>query len=171
MNCYKHHEIIAVSQCKGCGRGMCPECTEQFSVPSCDNCRVQQEKTIKGETRVVKTKEVSSVLLELILTVIAGLIGQSFMSSDSLSSPDDGPILSAITKYIPFLVSAGFVSGWYIINALKPKQKPNTIKVTVTRSDDFSGCIGIILKFFGAGFIGVYVLPFRTVYNIYRIFK
>ena len=171
MNCYKHHEIIAVSQCKGCGRGMCPKCTEQFSIPSCDNCKVQQEKTIKGEKRIVKKKEVSSVFLELALTIIAGLIGQSFISSDSVSSPDDGPILSFITTYIPFLLSAGFVSGWYIINAFKPKQKPNTIKVTVTRSDDNTGCITFILKIFGAAFIGVYVLPFRTTYNLWRIFK
>jgi hypothetical protein len=171
MNCYKHHEIIAVSQCKGCGRGMCPECTEQFSVPSCENCRAQHENTIKGEKRVGKTKEVSSVLLELILTVIAGLIGQSFMSSDSLSSPDDGPILSAFTTYIPFLISAGFVSGWYVLKAVKPKQKPNTIKVTVTRSDDNTGCITFFLKIFGAAFIGVYVLPFRTVYNLWRLVK
>lgn len=171
MNCYKHIETIAVSQCKGCGRGMCPECTNQFSVPSCEHCMTNETKAHQKEKRAIKKRTVSSILFEISLTIIIGVLGHIFFNDPSYSLPDDGPILSFLTKYLMFFISAGFVAGYYTINAIKPKQKPNTIKVTVRRLDDSSGLIRSVIKFFVAGFIGVYILPFRTVYNVYRIIK
>lgn len=40
MKCYAHYEMDAVSHCLDCGKAMCPECTQRFSMPICNGCNL-----------------------------------------------------------------------------------------------------------------------------------
>lgn len=42
MKCSKHYERDAVSQCIDCGKALCPDCTNKFSQPLCDQCALNR---------------------------------------------------------------------------------------------------------------------------------
>jgi B-box zinc finger. len=56
MKCSKHYERDAVSQCVDCGKALCPECTEKFNVPLCDQCalnRINADKQLLVKNSVI----------------------------------------------------------------------------------------------------------------------
>lgn len=56
MKCSKHYERDAVSQCVDCGKALCPECTEKFTVPLCDQCalnRINADKQLLVKNSII----------------------------------------------------------------------------------------------------------------------
>jgi hypothetical protein len=78
MNCIKHQETAAVSQCSECGAGMCSECIDasEYRInnkPMCQNCNLSYVNYLLEEDR--KTKKWT--LIKLIANgffIILGLI-------------------------------------------------------------------------------------------------
>lgn len=160
MNCYLHHELNAVSQCKVCGRGLCPSCTDKYKTPQCDGCK-------SG----IKSKGKNKVIIELFLTMLAGIImynlyidgffdktGSQQLIDARLISPKEDVVLTV-------LMGAGIVSGWYTISSLS---KYNN---WIVFGSLIYWIMRYIFKFIASFLIGVWILPFRTLYNIWRLLK
>lgn len=49
MKCHQHYEKDAVSQCRDCGRALCPECTKKWSFPICDGCNYNRATNDKNQ--------------------------------------------------------------------------------------------------------------------------
>lgn len=48
MKCSKHYDRDAVSTCVDCGKALCPECTNKFAIPLCDQCTLSRNSANKN---------------------------------------------------------------------------------------------------------------------------
>lgn len=97
MKCHKHYAKDAVSQCVDCGKALCPECTNKFSVPLCDMCEL---------SRISANK--SLLIKNSIIMVVAFIIGFS------TQQPDFG------SRLLFGLFCAGVPWGWGALNRITP---------------------------------------------------
>ncbi|MRX64711.1 hypothetical protein [Maribacter luteus] len=164
MNCYKHPSLISVSKCMNCGRGLCPECTDRFAMPTCEKCSASQERAKKNIKKINK----SSIVFEMVITLSVGfafcyLIKEGYL----FDMPKTDYFSSSLDNYIFFGLGAGVVSAYYTL--------PTIQSLLSTGTAIWGGCffwfIIYFLKFFIAMSIGIYILPFRVIYNIYRLFE
>lgn len=47
MECYKHGGISAVAECHHCGKGLCAECADRFSLMLCESCLLANNELAK----------------------------------------------------------------------------------------------------------------------------
>lgn len=98
MKCYKHNERDAVSQCIDCGRGLCPECTNKFTFPICDQCEL---KRINASKQLL----VKNIVIMIALFIFGLLIGpENFLG-----------------KILMGYCFAGIPWGWSILTKITPK--------------------------------------------------
>lgn len=98
MKCSKHYERDAVSQCLDCGKALCPECTNKFSVPLCDHCAL---------SRIAADRQL--LVKNSIMMIVLFIIGFS-LSNGSLP----GRLLNGYFW-------AGIPWGWSILTKITPR--------------------------------------------------
>ncbi|MEK3794751.1 hypothetical protein MKX42_23705 [Paenibacillus sp. FSL R7-0204] len=85
MECYQHHGMGAVAQCQECGKGLCGECSERFSLMLCEQCLLANNEL--AQRRVIISFAVS-VLFAIIgvyvgvhsgASGVAGAIGYGYL--------------------------------------------------------------------------------------------
>lgn len=100
MKCHKHYEADAVSQCLDCGKELCPECTNKYSIPLCDSCNL---------ARVQNNKRV--LIKNSIITIVAFIIGLN------IGGGNGEPVFMTPLRAILF---AGVPWGWNFLNKITP---------------------------------------------------
>lgn len=150
MNCYNHPSLPAVAQCPDCSRGLCPECTVSYSIPLCPVCN---KRRINAEK--------SMIIKELLLTYGVGiLLGVLFArwTNRGLSFH----FIYAIVSYgIPIYIFSGMVAGWKTLTGITPR----VFLFLPLIGWVFYFIIKLILSFF----VGLVMLPVRTVRNITQL--
>lgn len=68
MDCYKHQGMSVVAQCHNCGKGMCSECSERFTVMLCEKCLLENNEQ-------AKRKVIVSFVISIIFAVIGVYVG------------------------------------------------------------------------------------------------
>ena len=150
MNCNKHPNDIAVSQCRDCGKGLCFECTDKFSFPVCQGCFSIRKKTDRR-----------NALVEIGFTFLIGLPIGFLLGALTF---DAGNVDKSLwtSPYFMMYMSIGLVPGWKTLNRVTPQ-------VFL-----FLPIIGWVLYFLLKGvlslFVGLVALPVRMVKNI-MVFK
>lgn len=97
MKCHKHYDMDAVSQCLDCGKALCPQCSEKFINPICDNCNLER---IKNDRSVL----VKNTVLMIVLFIFG------FITSDS------NFFMAILAGYF----FAGIPWGWSALNKITP---------------------------------------------------
>jgi hypothetical protein len=97
MKCYKHYEMDAVSQCNDCSKSLCPQCSDKFDFPICENCNLLR---IKNDRALLIKNSVFMIVL--------------FVFGFSLS---EGDILAGLMSGYFF---AGIPWGWSALNRITP---------------------------------------------------
>ena len=50
MNCYNHIDQPAVGTCIDCGKGLCSECSNKYTIFICDSCNLKRLYTEKSSS-------------------------------------------------------------------------------------------------------------------------
>lgn len=105
MKCANHPAEDAVGTCVDCGKGLCVECTNAYSLPICQSCNSVR---VKGEKVDLQKR--------IVLTFVFFAIGFYFMVN-SAPSISVGTIIGGII--IGYLF-AGIPWGWQFLNKITP---------------------------------------------------
>lgn len=92
MNCYNHPLNSAVATCVDCGKGLCVECSDKYTIPICSTCnrhRISNEK-----------KQISNEFL--LMAAVGGLF---FLIYRGLETP-------LAFKITTIYAGASLVAGW-----------------------------------------------------------
>lgn len=153
MNCFNHPSEVAVAQCNDCSKGLCASCARLYTIPICKSCNDQRVSSEKG--RITK---------EMIFTFIGGLIF-TFLFIKLLSSPtrtgQTALQLNTISYLIIFYISAGIIAGWQTLNRITPR--------FFLILPLIGWLIYFAFKLFLAVYVGLVMLPVRTIRNISRL--
>lgn len=155
MNCFNHPTQVAVAQCCDCSKGQCPNCAKLYSTPICKPCN---DRRIKNER--------SRIIKEMLFTYVIGFLFTLFFVK-LLSSPtrtgSEGIQLNTVSYIIIFYISAGIIAGWQTLNRITP------------RMFLFLPLVGWLiyfsLKLFLSVYVGLVMLPIRTIRNIRRLLQ
>lgn len=145
MKCYKHYDRDVVSQCLDCGKGLCPECTDRWSFPVCDNCAQSRAGADKNSVR-------KQVLFMMVLFVL----GFWYIFTSTLAEESFG--VSLIAGVVAGYMFASIPCGWGFLNRITPN-----IFLFLPL---FGWLIYFFLKAVMALFIGWLVLPFAMYSSI-----
>jgi len=99
MECINHAGKAAAGTCQSCGKGLCAECADRFSLTFCENCLLQHNTSI-----------VQRLIFEVALTVII-FAGISIWLGMNLEGNKSASI-------VPALMAAGVWWGWQLINKI-----------------------------------------------------
>ena len=70
MNCYKHHDVPSVATCaQGCGRGLCPECTEKHEPPTCDNCAAKINEAVSHDINRSRIDMIKRIIINALFFI------------------------------------------------------------------------------------------------------
>ncbi|MDD3224613.1 MAG: hypothetical protein PHX70_07910 [Clostridium sp.] len=133
MKCYKHTDCDAVSQCNDCGRGLCHECTNNFTVPLCTNCMIK---------RINKKKAalIKDTFIMMLLFVIGLAISEHFNIYNKKAL-----FIGYIFAGFPWRILFSNDHDSYIISIIDPA----------------AGFIGIIFKLIICICISVFMVPVK----------
>ena len=154
MNCYNHPIQPAVAQCIDCGKGLCNQCATAYCTPICNSCNKLRIKT-----------ERTSITKELLLTFTVGitlayLYGQiAVYNTDYSFSLKHDVLFYVIFSYI----FAGLVVGWKTLTRITP----NVFLILPI----VGWLIFFIIKLFLSFWVGLIMLPIRTIINISKLIK
>ena len=151
MNCFNHPNESAVSQCKECGKGLCLECTNQFSKPICPACFSASRK-----------KQKRAALKEILLTLLIGCpIGfiLAVLVYD-IVTPDDNWWKNS---FFMMFMGLGIVSGWKTLNKVTPQ--------AFLFLPILGWGIYFIMKAGLAILVGLVAFPVRMIRNLGVLFK
>lgn len=85
MECYKHGRIDAVVQCHGCGKGLCTECAERFSLMLCEQCLLANNELAQRRVIISFAVSVLFAIIGVYVGVhsgawsVAGAIGYAYL--------------------------------------------------------------------------------------------
>lgn len=131
MKCYKHYDREAVATCVDCGKALCPECTNIFTVPLCNQCAISLNEANK---RIL--------IRNSIIMVILFVIGFSCDSTISL-----------LNRLLTGYLFAGIPWGWSALNRITPN--------IFLFMSWIGWIIYFIIKLTIAMIIGMFVTPFK----------
>lgn len=155
MNCYNHPTQTAVAQCVDCGKGLCSQCASMYSIPICSTCNKQRITSEKGRT----TKEL------LVTFILGGILTYLFVRLFSIPvGPDNHTIrFDTPTYIILFYICAGVVAGWQTLTKITPQ--------IFLLLPIIGWLIYFAVKLFLSFWLGLVMLPIRTVRNIFMLVK
>lgn len=142
MKCYKHYAMDAVSSCVDCGKGLCPDCTNRFTVPTCDSCILVHA----NETRALFVR--NTVLM--VVLFIAGFIFNR--------SASESIVVGILGGYF----FAGIPLGWSMLSRL-------TSEFFLFLSIP-GWLVYFMIKLFLSSIIGMFVTPFK-IYQVVKGLK
>ena len=156
MNCFYHFEKQVVAQCSICGKGLCSYCAPQISPPTCTTCYNNEVKSARA-----------TVIKELLVTYGVGIILTFFLMRANIWGFDFSfrhinvytsfVLMTIVTLY----VISGIVSGWKTLTAITP---PVFLFMPIV-----GWVLYFLVKFVLAFFVGLVMLPIRTVVCIVRL--
>ena len=157
MNCYNHTDQSAVAQCSDCGRGLCPECASCYSIPICNTCN---KRRIADERNRIIQEMALTFGLGLLLTVLFLCFTLLYFTHGQLpNNPPQPYVVLSVMSF--FYILSGITPGWKTLTRITP----NVFL--------FLPLIGWLVffyfKFVLALWLGIIMLPIRTVKNIYRL--
>jgi hypothetical protein len=138
MKCANHYDRDVVAQCIDCGKGLCPECADKFSMPICDSCELKRINADK-----------SVLVKNSILMVVLAVIGFIFMAQDGNNS-----FLYCVMAAYLF---AGIPWGWSFLNRITPNM--------FLFLSWFGWFVYFIFKLLLSMLIGMFVTPYK-IYKI-----
>ena len=141
MKCSQHYDRDAVAHCVDCGRALCPECTNKWSIPICDTCNYNRAGNDKNQV-------VKNIALMVPLFILGFWI-----------VPPQG---SFVLKFMFGYLLAGLPWGWNFLNRITP----NIFLILPI----FGWVIYFIIKFSIALCIGEFVLPYK-IFTLYKSYK
>lgn len=153
MNCYSHPSQAAVAQCSDCSKGLCSQCATTYSVAICNVC---------NKSRI--SNERSRIIKELLFTAIFG-IGLAYLNGRYLFFKDASFSLKTIVGYyiIFIYLFAGIVAGWKTLTSITPR--------VFLVLPIIGWLLYFAVKLFLSFWVGLIMLPIRTVRNILRLIK
>lgn len=153
MNCYNHPTQTAVAQCQDCGKGLCTQCATTYSIPICNSC---------NKSRI--SSERSRIIKELLITFVFG-IGIAYIFGEAIFFKEVSfSLKTTVLYYIIFTYAfAGIVSGWKTLAAITPRM---FLVLPI-----IGWLIYFVVKLFLAFWVGLIMLPIRTIRNIMRLIK
>ncbi len=146
MFCYYHSDKHAVGTCIDCGKSLCKECMDFWTIPVCESCnytRLQTEKKIIYKQLIIMT-----------LLATLGIIFSLMQQESSLSAS-----LGCAYAF------TGIYAGWLFLDKISPN---------IFLLMPFAGwIIYFVIKISIASVVGWFVLPFRLIklYKSYQITK
>lgn len=143
MLCYYHSDRHAVGQCMDCGKYLCKECTDFWTIPLCDNCNHHRLELQKKST-----------YKQLLIMAFLACLGILF----SLTIQPINLFASLSCAY----AFAGIYAGWLILD----KITPNIFLLLPIIGWIFY----FVIKISIASIIGWFVLPFKL-NKLYRAYK
>jgi len=133
MKCHDHNDSDAVSQCCDCGRGLCPQCTNKWSIIICDACNYQRAE-----------KEKKEVIKNIYITIPLFFVGLFFLSNSA----------SFVSRIILGYIFAGLPWGWSALNKITPN---------VFLFLPIGGWVlYFVIKFMLSLLIGAFALPYKA---------
>lgn len=153
MNCYYHPSQSTVSQCSDCSKGLCHECATAYSIPICNTC---------NKTRI--SNERVKIIKELIFTFAFG-VGLAYLNGKYLFFQGESfSTKTVIWYYIIFIYAfAGIVSGWKTLTSITPRM---FLVLPI-----LGWVLYFAVKLFLSFWLGLVMLPIRTIRNIIRLVK
>lgn len=158
MNCYYHSQQEAVAQCSVCSKGLCSSCAPRISPPTCTVCYNSEVKSARSE-----------IIKELLITFGFGAILTFFLMRANIWGFD--PEFRHINVYTSFVLMtmvtlyaiSGIVSGWKTLTAITPQ--------VFLFMPILGWVLYFLVKLVLAFFVGLVMLPIRTVVSIIRLNK
>lgn len=156
MNCFNHHESIAVGVCQDCQKGLCSECASKYSIPICSQCNSIRKKSEKNK-----------IYRELFITFGFGIIATFFMMKNTVNSTNPEMQMGILEQIIRFLIllytTSSLIAGWKTLNRITPN--------IFLFLPIIGWLIYFILKLWLSGMIGIFMLPIRTFKNTRRLYQ
>lgn len=178
MNCAYHGQNVAVVNCNGCGKPLCPACDHRIKgFPYCQDCIVQGVELLRNQTHsssyVPFVKAQTSPFIALVLSFICPGLGAAYNGQTSKAlmyfAVFVGLFQMAVLTGMPLFVF-GFLGMW-LFTAVDAWKTARLIRsgVTPEGAEDFivqrfSGnpkLWGIVLTVLGASFFLLTVFDFR----------
>lgn len=138
MKCYNHPDRDAVGTCVDCGKGLCQECMDLWTIPVCTDCNLKRWQNAK-----------SNVFKELGIVIVLAVIGCF------LAFQGEGSLLNDL--WVIWL-TAGIYPGWKMLTRITPK--------VFLILPLIGWVIYFMVKFFIAVLIGWICLPIRLFKNM-----
>lgn len=150
MNCYNHSTESAVAQCPDCGKGLCVQCTSNYSIPICSSCSKKRINTEKGV-----------IIKELVLTFGFGILLSYFFCQWTNEGHSYPLIHNVITAIVAFVSFAGIISGWKTLTSITSNY---FLFLPI-----FGWILYFIVKLSISMSIGFIMFPIRTFKNVSRL--
>jgi TM2 domain-containing membrane protein YozV len=170
MNCAYHIQNVAVVQCNGCGRHLCPACDHRIKgFPYCQDCIVQGIDLLRQQSQssyVPFVKKRTSPFLAMVLSLICPGLGAAYNGQTVKALVYFGVFVGLFQMAVltggTLLFVFGFMGMW-LFSALDAWRTAQMIRSGLTPdvAEDifvkrFSGnpkLWGIVLTVLGAGFL------------------
>ena len=109
MNCYNHIDLPAVATCIDCGKGLCSECSNKYTILICDSCRLKRLYTEKSS---IATRWGISIAIAVLFT----LLNFEILPKDFLIYL----IMLPSMIICVFIISISIQYGWRALNSVMP---------------------------------------------------
>lgn len=109
MNCYNHTDQPAVATCIDCGKGLCSECSNKYTILICDSCSLKRLYTEKSS---IATRWGVSIAIAVLFTIL----NFEMLPKDFLIYLI---ILPAMIICV-FIISISIQYGWRALNSVIP---------------------------------------------------
>jgi hypothetical protein len=157
MNCFYHPEQQAVAQCSICSKGLCVSCASQVLPPTCTTCFNKRIKSLR-----------SNITKELLIMYGLGAILTFFLLKVGLwqlkfsIEQSKGAIIGTITMTVlTFYATSGITAGWKTLTKITPQ--------VFLFLPLLGWALYFLVKFVLAFFVGLVMLPVRTVICIIKL--
>ena len=109
MNCYNHIDLPAVATCLDCGKGLCSECSNKYTILICDSCSLKRLYTEKSS---IATRWGISIAIAILFT----LLNFEILPKDFLIYL----IMLPSMIICVFIISISIQYGWRALNSVMP---------------------------------------------------
>lgn len=140
MKCFAHPESDAAGTCQHCGRGLCPACSQRFTLPLCESCLLKHNRSVAARMALGLT---STVVLFVAVTYLLGRM-----------SDGHGHTLGYGKSWLPGLLLAFTYWGWRFLSERAPR---------LTMGSGVVWLVYFMIKFIAAYLIGIIVGPYQIV--------
>ena len=109
MNCYNHIDQPAVGTCIDCGKGLCSECSNKYTIFICDSCNLKRLYTEKSS---IATRWGISIAIAILFT----LLNFEILPKDFIIYL----IMLPSMIICVFIISMSIQYGWRALNSVIP---------------------------------------------------
>ena len=109
MNCYNHTDQPAVATCIDCGKGLCSECSNKYTIFICDSCNLKRLYTEKSS---IATRWGISIAIAILFT----LLNFEILPKDFIIYL----IMLPSMIICVFIISISIQYGWRALNSVMP---------------------------------------------------